>query len=88
MRTTAGEQQDAVINLYRLMTEGSLVITEDDNDIQAMCRFAGLFYHFVDSPRELDELNRRWIPTFYAAKDVVSLLEKGRIRIVHVGGMQ
>lgn len=82
----AMEQQDAVIKLYHLLTDGNMIFTNDDSDIKAMARFCDLFDWCASSPMELDEVNRRWIPTFDAAKHVVELMEQDRISVVEIWG--
>jgi len=80
------EQQDAVIRLYHLLTDGNMIFTNDDSDIKAMARFCDLFDWCASSPMELDEVNRRWIPTYNAARHVVELMEQDRISVVEIGG--
>jgi len=83
---TATEQRDTVIDLYNLLTDGSIVFADDNSDIQVMVRFTGLFDYFASSPKEITEFNRRWILTFEAAKQVAMRMEQGRISVIQVGG--
>jgi len=86
MSTEASQQQDAVIDLYNLLTDGSMVFADQNSDIQAMAHFTALFERLAGSPAEVKEFNRRWIPTFNAAKHVAELMEKNRISVIQVGG--
>jgi hypothetical protein len=88
-KAEAAAQQDAVIDLYNLLfsTESAaLVIAESDADLLAMECFKALFNHLADSPAEIAEFNRRWIPTFNAAMHVAALMRQDRISVTRVGG--
>jgi len=86
MRTEATQQQDAVIGLYNLINNGNMIFTDDPSDLQAMQHFMALFDHLAKSPQEIPEFNRRWLPTFNAAKHVAELMEQERITVIQIGG--
>lgn len=82
----ATEQQNAVISLYSLLTDGNMVFTDEESDVKAMARFVDLFDYCAAAPKDLAELNRRWLPTFDAAKHVAGLMEQNRISVIEVAG--
>ena len=86
MSSVASQQQDAVIDLYNLLTDGSMIFADETSDIQAMTHFTALFEHLAGSPAAVKEFNRRWLPTFNAAKHVAELMEQNRISVIHFGG--
>jgi hypothetical protein len=83
---SAAEQLDSVIDLYSLLTDGNLVFADEDTDIHAMGRFIDLFDCCASWPKDIDELNRRWILTFEAAKQVAMRMEQERISVIQIGG--
>lgn len=87
---TATDQLEAVADLYMMFfsRQGSALITTDSDHAAAVLQRFGLLFDDMaeNKPKDVTDLNRRWIPLFNAAHAVAVLMDQGQISVIRFGG--